>query len=258
MDGAMTISDLKTMGAVPAGGFPASRETAPAERCLLETLPLGDGPLAPALVAARDALCAAALARGVTLVLCESWESLELLNRLHRDSWFPLLPRPASAPSFWVAAVDADGEVVGTHGVVLLDCAAASFGDRLADLSAFHDPGAVPADEWAFVASEAAHDTFGSVAWIVAGWTRPDWRGRGLFHDLGAAARLAAMARWNPKWVAGLVDPEAMPVWDGRGAGRRRLESRPGILYHQAGVGRLPLHFMRWSRPAVLLDLQGR
>ena len=232
--------------------FPA-RIAAPDFR-LIETLCLGAGPLAPALGTARDRLCTELIARGVTPVLCESWADLEALNAQHRDSWFPLLPKPASAPAFWLALVDGEGEVVATHGVVLVDCSAASFGSRLADLSAFHDPGNAPAEEWAFVASEAAHDTTGSVAWIVAGWTRPDWRGRGLFHRLGALARLVALSRWNPKWVVGLVDPETVQVWECYG-GRRRLEERPGILYHQNGVGRLPLHFMRWSRPAVMLDL---
>ncbi|MBP2311874.1 hypothetical protein [Azospirillum soli] len=257
MDGAMTLEDVQAMGGKGSEqcSYPSQPTLSDTPRRLLETLPLGNGPLVPALAAARDRLCAAAVARGVTLVVVEDWAELERLNLRHRAEWFPLLPKPASAPSFWLAAVDEEGDVVGTHGVVLLDCSAASLGDRLADLSAFHDPGHAPEDEWAFVASEAAHDTTGTVAWIVAGWTRPDWRGKGLFHDLGAAARLVAMARWSPKWVVGLVDPETVPVWSGRGAGRRRLEPRPCILYHQAGVGRLPLHFMRWSRAAVLLDL---
>ncbi|WP_143271956.1 hypothetical protein [Azospirillum brasilense] len=90
----------------------------------------------------------------------------------------------------------------------------------------------------------------------MAGWTRPDWRGVGLFHRLGELVRLIALARWNLKWVVGLVDPETVPVWSGQGGGRRRLEERPGILYHQSGVGRLPLHLMRWSRAAVALELE--
>ncbi|WP_377810860.1 hypothetical protein ABNQ38_29400 [Azospirillum sp. A29] len=227
-----------------------------AERWLVETMPLQGSPHGPALRAARDALCAVGLASGVTLVLIEEWEVLAELNARHRGNWFPLLPRPAAAPSFWVAAVDADGEFVATHGVVLLDCSAASFGARVGDLTAFHDPGAAPVGEFGFCASPAAHETRGAVAWIVAGWNRPDWRGRGLFHLLGAVARLVALDRWSPRWVVGLVDPETVPVWARRCAGRALLEPLPAVLYQQAGVGRLPLHFMRWSRPAVLLDLQ--
>ncbi len=227
-----------------------------AERWLIETMPLQGSPHGPVLRAARDALCAAGLAAGVTLVLVEEWEALERLNTRHRGDWFPLLPRPAAAPSFWVAAVDADGEFVATHGVVLLDCSAASFGARVEDLTAFHDPGAAPVGEFGFCASPAAHETRGAVAWIVAGWNRPDWRGCGLFHLLGAVARLVALDRWSPRWVVGLVDPETVPVWVRRCAGRALLEPLPAVLYQQAGVGRLPLHFMRWSRPAVLLDLQ--
>ncbi|KAA0582680.1 hypothetical protein [Azospirillum sp. Sh1] len=219
-------------------------------------MPLNDSPHGPVLRSARDALCAAGLAAGVTLVLVEEWEALAELNDRHRGDWFPLLPRPAAAQSFWVAEVNADGEFVATHGVVLLDCSAASFGARVGDLTAFHDPGAAPSEEFGFCASPAAHKTCGAVAWIVAGWNRPDWRGRGLFHLLGAVARLVALDRWSPRWVVGLVDPETVPVWVRRCAGRALLEPMPAVLYQQAGVGRLPLHFMRWSRPAVLLDLQ--
>ncbi|PWC39276.1 hypothetical protein [Azospirillum sp. TSO35-2] len=227
-----------------------------AERWLVETMPLQGSPHGPVLCAARDVLCAAGLAIGITLVLVEDWEALERLNARHRGDWFPLLPRPAAAPSFWVAAVDAQGEFVATHGVVLLDCSAVSFGARVGALTAFHDPGAAPSEEFGFCASPAAHETRGAVAWIVAGWNRPDWRGRGLFHLLGAVARLVALDRWSPRWVVGLVDPETVPVWARRCAGRALLEPLPAVLYQQAGVGRLPLHFMRWNRPAVLLDLQ--
>ncbi|MBK1838008.1 hypothetical protein JHL17_11345 [Azospirillum sp. YIM B02556] len=227
-----------------------------AERRLVETIPLQGSPRGPVLRAARDALCTAGLAAGVTLVLVEEWEALERLNAQHRGDWFPLLPRPAAAPCFWVAAVDAEGEFVATHGVVLLDCSTASFGARVGDLTAFHDPGAAPSEEFGFCASPAAHETRGAVAWIVAGWNRSDWRGRGLFHLLGAVARLVALDRWLPRWVVGLVDPETVPVWTCRCAGRALLEPLSAVLYQQTGVGRLPLHFMRWSRPAVLLDLQ--
>lgn len=228
----------------------------PAERHLIDTIRITSRPHDSVLAAARDALCAAARGAGVTLALVEDWGDLVALNARHRDGWFPLLPKPASAPAFWIAAVDGGGEVVGTHGVVRLDCSSSSFGARVGDLTAFHDPGQATATEWGFCASEAAADTLGVVAWIVAGWTAPAWRGRGLFHGLGAVARLVALERWNPKWTVGLVDPETTPLWSRRGAGRRRLESRPAILYQQDGVGRLPLHFMRWSREAVVLDLK--
>ncbi|WP_454016976.1 hypothetical protein [Azospirillum sp. Marseille-Q6669] len=133
--------------------FPA-RTVAPDFR-LVETLSLSTGPLAPALGAARDRLCAELVTRGVTPILCDSWPDMQALNAQHRDSWFPLLPKPSSAPAFWLGLVDGAGEVVATHAVVLLDCTAFSFGAPLADLSALHDPGSAPADEWAFVASKA-------------------------------------------------------------------------------------------------------
>ncbi|MBP2291060.1 hypothetical protein [Azospirillum rugosum] len=204
--------------------------------------------------AARDALMRKLAARGVSLAVCDDWSELQRLNETNRNSWFELLPRPSSSPAFWIAATDATGEVVATQGVVLLDCSKVSFGERLGDLTAFHDAGRAPVGEWCFCASEAAFDTTGRVAFVVAGWVRPDWRGKGLFHPMAALMRLAAWARWDVHWWAGLVDPETVPVWNAKGAGRRRLEPRPTIMYQQNGVGRLPLHLLRFSRPAMVSE----
>ncbi len=221
----------------------------------LAGLPVAFGRHHPDLGAAWAALRATLAAQGLTAFVSDQWSGLEAVNARNRDSWFELLPRPASVPCFWIGATDADGAVVATQGAVLLDCAGPSFGDRLADLSAFHDPGTAPAGDWCFCGSEAAHDTHGWVAFVVAGWVRPDWRGRGLFHPMAALARLLAWSRWDVHWWCGLVDPETVPVWCSRGAGRRRLEPRPTILYRQQGVGRLPLRLLRFSRPALVLDL---
>ncbi len=205
---------------------------------------------------ACDALRRTLDGRGVSVALSDDWQSLMQVNERNRNSWFKPLPKPRSAEAFWLAALDRHGDVVATHAAIRLDCSAASFGARLADLSAFHDPGDAPSEEWCFCASEAAFDTRHTVAWIVAGWNRPDWRGKGLFHPLGTLARIVAMERWRPMWVVGLVDPETVPVWSGgAAAGRRRLDRRPTICYHQQGVGRLPLHLMRFSRASVLIDV---
>ncbi len=164
-------------------------------RLPLAAVDVGNGPLSGDLRAARERLCAGLRGKGLELFISDDWAALEAVNAANREGWFPLLPRPISAPSFWIGAADARGTVIATHGVVMLDCAAASFGAKLAELTAFHDPGVAPADEWCFCASEGAHDTHGTVAWIVAGWNRLDWRGLGLFHELGAAARLVGIAR---------------------------------------------------------------
>lgn len=217
----------------------------------VRAMPLASVPFAANLRLVRDRLCATALDKGASLFVFDDWEALAALNEQHRDSWFELLPKPTSAPCFWIGALDVSGEVVATHGVVFLDCSVASFGERIADLSAFHDPGEAPADEWAFCPSSIAHGTRGPVAWTMAGWNRPDWRGRGLFHLVGAAARLMGVEKYRPRWVAGVIDPETVPLWVGRGT----VDPRAAVLYHQHGLGRLPLHFMRWNRAAVLRDL---
>lgn len=199
---------------------------------------------------AVEALAAWGRARGVSFKVSRDWSGLEAVNAENRGSWFELMPKPRSAPALWVSAVALNGQVAGTYAVYMLDCRTLSFGDRLADLSAFHDD--PPADEWSFCASEVAHDTRGLVAFTVAGWVRPDWRGAGLFHRIGLMARLMSWREWNPLWWAGLVDPEAVSVWRTKGAGRCHLESRPSTIYFQRGVGQIRSHCLRISRQSMI------
>ena len=193
-------------------------------------------------------------AKGLSLRLSDSWQELQDVNERNANSWFPLLPRPTGSTAHWIAAHDADGQIVATQGAVLLDCSSTSFGERLADLTAFHAPNTAPAGEWCFCASDPSFETRGQVAFVVAGWIHPGWRGHGLFHPMAALMRYICWMRWEVNWWAGLVDPETVPVWQVAGAGRRRLDPRPTILYHQTGVGRLPLHLLRFSRAGVTLD----
>ncbi|MBP2303291.1 hypothetical protein [Azospirillum picis] len=192
--------------------------------------------------------------KGVRLFLSSDWGGLERVNARNVNAWFPLLPHPHSAPAHWIGAVDSSGDIVATQGAILLDCTAKSFGERLGDLSAFHDLGTAPPDEWCFCASEAAFDTRGRTAFVTSGWVAPHWRGRGLFHPMATLMRLACLSLWDVHWWAGLVEEETVPVWNAAGAGRRRLEPRPTILYQQSGVARCPLHLLRFSRAGVLLD----
>lgn len=203
---------------------------------------------------AVEALIARLESKGVHVFLNTDWTALEAINTRHANSWFPLLPHPVSAPTMWVGAADASGDVVASYGGVLIDCGPRSLGEKLGDLTVFHDDGDAPHEEWCFCASEGAFDTRGRVAWMTAGWTDPAWRGRGLFHPLGHLLRMTSWAAWDVHWWAGVVEEETVPVWNAPGAGRRRLEARPSILYQQSGVARCPLHFCRFSRPAVTLD----
>lgn len=208
--------------------------------------------------AAIAALTDRLASKGVTVFLSDDWSALEALNRRHANSWFPLLPHPASAETLWVGAVDDAGDVVASYGGVRIDCTARSLGERLGDLSVFHDPGDAPSEEWCFCADDAAFDTRGVVTWMTAGWTNPAWRGRGLFHPLGHLLRMASWAAWETSWWAGVVEEDtAATVWGAPGAGRRRLSARPTIMYQQAGVERCALHYCRFSRPAVTLDAGG-
>ncbi|MGY0794277.1 hypothetical protein ACW7BJ_33435 [Azospirillum argentinense] len=209
------------------------------------------------LAPAAQILVERLLCKDVRLFISTDWGDLEDANARHLNSWFPLLPHPASAATHWIGAVDGAGEVIATQGEVLLDCTDRSLGERLGDLTVFHESGTAPAEEWCFCASEAAFDTRGKVAWMTAGWVHPDWRGRGLFHPMGHLMRLLGWARWDVNWWSGVVEVDTVPIWNAAGAGRRRLEPRPAVLYQQLGVERCPLHFCRFSRAAVTLDAGG-
>ncbi|WP_431855293.1 hypothetical protein [Azospirillum sp.] len=248
----MTNADLRTLGYLPPEGLAVP--TGP--RFLVETMIMQDGPHAELLSAARDALCATAVGLGFTPVLSTMWEDLEALNRANLGSWLPLMRRPDGSDWFWLGAVDDRGEVLGTQGAALVDCTAASFGDRLSDLSFFS--GRPAPGERCFCASPTAFETTGRVAYVTAGWTHPDARGRGLFPLLGRLVRLVAWARWAPSWCVGMVSDTVAPQWSEAKAGRRFLERRPTILYQNPAVGfdYPPYRLLRFCRAGVLLDLQ--
>ena len=205
-------------------------------------------------------MCAAALARGITLFVSESWEELEAVNRSNRASWVPILHRAPSLPSFWVGGAGPDGEVVVTQAGLLVDCADGSFADRLSALDVLYDdPWSAPIEERCFVGGGSlAWETEGTVCWIVAGWVRPDFRGgRGdadLFHLVGRLVRLVSWLRWAPRYWTGVVMPETVPSWSAERAGRRHLSARSDILYIDSSTPRPPLHFLRICRAMALLD----
>ncbi|CAO3446573.1 hypothetical protein [Azospirillum argentinense] len=225
----------------------------------VDSLSMGSGPLSTLLSDARDRLCADALAAGVRLVISEAWQGLEQVNRANLSSWLPIMHQPNGSASFWIGAVDARGDVVGTQAGVLLDCSTHSFGDKLSDLTFFYaDPTEAAPGERCFCASNPAFETRGKVCYITAGWTHPRMRGMGLFHLIGRVVRILALAWWTPKWWVGMVAPETAPQWTEAKAGRRLLEARPTILYQHpsAGYDYPPLRLLRFCRAGVVLDMQ--
>ena len=262
MDGPMSTADLRTMG----HWLPEAPVHPAGPRILVETMPIPDGPHAPLLRAARDTLCAAALARGITLIISEDWEDLEAVNAANRASWVPILHRAPSLPSFWVGGVDREGDMVVTQAGLLVDCAGVNrtFADRLSALDVLYDDPAreAPIEERCFGGGGSlAWETEGAVCWIIAGWVRPDYRGgRGnadLFHLVGRLVRLVSWLHWAPRYWCGVVMPETVPSWSEERAGRRHLSARPDILYIDSSTPRPPLRFLRICRAGALLDLRG-
>ncbi|BAI71461.1 hypothetical protein AZL_020520 [Azospirillum sp. B510] len=208
----------------------------------------------------RDSLSQIAAAQGLRPVVSDDWQALEALNARHRDSWFELLPKPSAVPCFWVGLTTAEDEVVAVQASILLDCRARPYAARLTDLTAFYDAGNAPPDAYCFAASPEARETRGAVAMMSSGWVHPDWRGghRDLFHMSGRINRLEAVDRWQPDYLAALVETNVSRIWTERAVGERHLDRHPTIMFHQPGEGRITLHLMRFRPAAVISDLARR
>jgi len=232
-------------------------------RILASHLPLASLDVPPDLIPSRDHLVDEAAHQGLSVTIDPSIENLIIFNsyicKLIPDSWFPLLPTPQSAPAFWLNVRDKEGATVACYAGTFLNCSEKSWGEKIGDLTAFHDDPEAAQEDWAFCASPLAFEARGRVGWLSAGWLAPRWRGRPRrFHLLGRMVRLVAETLWEPDCMGGLVDPDIAPVWRLRAAGPCTIEKRPGVLLNQKGVGRLPMHFCFYPGNAMkreLLDL---
>lgn len=232
----------------------------------LSQLPVPEGPLAGLLAAARDRLAAQAAGRGVTLSVEADMHGLLRVNEaaVAAGSWEPVLPAanplcrtltPANA--FWIRGSDAAGEAVTAQAGLLYDCTERSIAERFDDMTVFYDRPAeqAPAEEWCRCTSAVARSTTGQVVWTNAGWTRPDFQGKGLFPICQRVNKLAAWLLWTPTVFVSVVDPDILPVWTERKMGPRHIDREPTITYNQVGLKTLPMHFVRFTRAQFFGDL---
>ncbi|AWJ92164.1 hypothetical protein Sp245p_20520 (plasmid) [Azospirillum baldaniorum] len=232
----------------------------------LSALPVPSGPLSGLLQAARDELVGLAAGRGVALSVEFDMPALVRVNEaaVAAGSWEPMLPaaHPACrsltpANAFWICGRAPSGDVVTAQAGLLYDCTTQSIGDRFNAMTVFYDEPAVqaPEGEWCTCTSDTANGTRGQVVWTNAGWTRPDFQGRGLFPICQRVNKLAAWLLWSPTWFISVVDPDIVPVWAERKMGPRHIDDEPAITYNQIGLKTLPMHLVRFSRAQFLGDL---
>lgn len=232
----------------------------------LSQLPVPEGPLAGLLAAARDRLSAQAAGRGVTLSVEADMHALLRVNEaaVAAGSWEPILPAanplcrtltPANA--FWIRGCNAAGDTVTAQAGLLYDCTARSIAERFDDMTVFYDRPAeqAPAEEWCRCTSAAARETKGWVVWNVAGWTRPDFQGKGLFPLGYRVNKLASWLLWTPTSFMSVVDPDILPVWAERKMGARYMDPEPAITFNQVGLKTLPMHFVLKNRAQFFGDL---
>jgi hypothetical protein len=209
------------------------------------------------LLVAADLLSAKAQQVGVTPLISNDFNELLLVNQRARaaGTWDaiirtvdPRFRRLDASNAFWVRGVAASGDVVSVQAAALFDCFDRSFGERFEDLSLFYDDAReAPADEVASCISPVANDTRGSVVWMLAGWTRPDYRGRGLLSLLNRVGKLHSWCRWRPDCFAGVAEPDIVPTWSTRKIGDRYMDPEPCIHWNMPENGRTILHFIRWE-----------
>lgn len=105
--------------------------------------------------------------------------------------------------SFWIGCGDQTGEIIATVAGRQIEISAfietcRSYQLWYGDKIRFTEPLDIVIDHYDRIPA-------GNVAYIGAGWVRPDWRGRGMSWALTRLAHFLAVKRWTPDWVVGMA-----------------------------------------------------
>jgi hypothetical protein len=155
----------------------------------------------------------AARDRGVTLYFA-TLQDLVQANRANAESWLPLLPifEPTLGgitpeTGFVIIGRDKHGEVVATQAARSYVWSETTLRDEATSLRMFYaDPDAALArGDRCEVATPAAQDITGGVAYSGAGWYRRDFRGKGLATILPRISRAYAFTRWNSDFTISFI-----------------------------------------------------
>lgn len=187
---------------------------------LLDELPVTHGPV-ELLSRFVDEADTEIRSRGVTVAL-RGFEELVATNRANRSSWAPILPifdpvRGGATGDEGAALLgfDTAGEVVTAMAARLYAWPKSSFAKEAESLRLFYaDPEreAQPGERCE-VTSRGAGLVTGRVAFIGAGWFRPDFRGRGLSGVMSRLTRTCAYILWQTDFSTCFVNE---PLWKRR------------------------------------------
>ncbi|MGD9830000.1 MAG: hypothetical protein AB7E70_04470 [Hyphomicrobiaceae bacterium] len=198
--------------------------------------------------------------RGVSVTLT-GFDELVAVNRRNRASWAPILPifdpaRGGAAPEDGLALLgrDRDGSVVTAMAARHYLWPATSFAEEARNLRLFHkDPatGKLPG-ECCEVTSDGASLVSGRIAFVGAGWFRPDFRGRALSGVMSRLTRTCAYLRWRTDFSTCFV---AEPLFKARNSthwnGFRNIDW--SVDWIGGERGRMRFAFC-WMRPAELIS----
>lgn len=138
----------------------------------------------------------------------------------------PALHDLTGGRAFWVAARNADGDLVHTQTMRLIDLAGHSLADYLRRNFREYPPPGLPIDmeNSAYNAGPGARRMFGRVAYHGELWIKDNaaLRGSGLLDYLSRFAFLSASMHWQPDYIFGFM---------ARGTARRGVAERIGYMH---------------------------
>lgn len=210
-----------------------------------------------------EAAIGLAAQRGIALRIRHDMSALADLNRMHRNSWLPLIPifdinyndfPPGSV--FWIDATNSRGETIGTYAARSFLWRASTLVEEARSLRIFYsDPAPhFAAGNFVEIPDEIpASQVAGPNACIGALWVRPDQRRNGLTKILSRICKAHACDLWQPSMCWGLVNPAHVDSGVARAFGS--VDLYKGVRLHFSGLD-LPAALSIQERARVIADME--
>ncbi|MBT4020741.1 MAG: hypothetical protein HOE62_22515 [Alphaproteobacteria bacterium] len=160
----------------------------------------------------KDVLARKFFANGLTLTVNDDFELMDGLLMEHAAEDFPGGPSPLFSPefncmtpdrSFWLGLETEDGQLVTTVAAKKFDFVE-NVEELWSSLRILYDDDSkpTPADQ-IIIDTRFPPGLEGTISTTGRGWTRSDYRRRGLVRDLVVLARAECLGRWLIDWHIG-------------------------------------------------------
>jgi len=207
---------------------------------------------------------------GLRLILDQDFERMDALLTDHAAADFPPGPNPMFSPKynrmtpdrcFWLGLETESGEPVSTVAAKKFDMLY-DLGSRWASLRMHYDDESktLPADQM-IVDTKFPDGLEGTISITGRGWTRSDYRRRGLIRDLVVMARAECLSRWLIDWHLG--GTTAQHLEHGREVSCFAYEAKQNVdylgYYWKPAGFETTMHFhLLWMGPEEIMALVQR